>query len=137
MGEATREWSVTIDHDRRRIVTTWGPSVTDAGLSAYQRGVSLHPDHRGYDELIDFLATDQVRVQTASLQGLAVAGAARDPHEQPSRLVLVVRPDYHFGLARMYASYRDAQDGSRRELRIFTSREDADAYLASVAGAEA
>lgn len=136
MGEATREWSVTVDHDRGRIVTTWGPVATDAGLSAYQRSVSLHAEHRGYDELIDFLATEQVHVQTASLQGLAVAGAARDPHEPPSRLLLVVRPDYHFGLARMYASYRDAQDGSRRELRIFTSRADADAYLDGLAGAE-
>ncbi len=87
-GEATDEWSVAVDHDRRPIVTCWGPVATDAGLSADQRQVSLDPDHRGYDELLDFL-----------------------------------------GLARMYAACRVARESSRREVMVFTSREQADGRL--------
>ncbi|MDD9937423.1 MAG: hypothetical protein OXT09_27680 [Myxococcales bacterium] len=45
-------------------------------------------------------------------------------------MAIVVQPDYHYGLARMHAAYRVARESSRREVMAFTSREQADGWLA-------
>jgi hypothetical protein len=73
-----------IDKEHFRVVTTWGPVVSDAALMAYQKSVWSDPAVRGFDELIDFRGLEKIEVTTEGLEAVAHAAAGMDdPIEKP------------------------------------------------------
>lgn len=116
-----------IDEKHFRVVTTWGPVVTDAALMAYQKSVWSDPAVRGFDEVIDFHALKEVEVTTEGLEAVAHAAAAMDDPDEQSRFAIVILDSLSFGLSRMYEAFREMHAKSSRHIMIF---EDLDAAMA-------
>jgi len=116
-----------IDHERHRVVTIWGPVVSDAALMAYQKSVWNDPAVRGFDEVIDFRALEKVDVSTEGLEAVAHTAAGMDDPDAPSRFAIVIGDSLSFGLSRMYEAFREMHAKSPRRIMIF---EDLDAAMA-------
>jgi hypothetical protein len=122
-------YEVVIDEQRRRVVTTWGTSVTGASLIDYQRSVWSDPRVRGFDELIDFRALVKVDVSGEDLRTVASLAVQRDEEGDSSRFAIVASTSLTFGLSRMYQILRDVEDASKREVMVFQVLDEASAWL--------
>jgi hypothetical protein len=122
-------YRLTIDDQRRRVLTTWSAEVEDQALLDYQRTVWSDPAVRGYDELIDFRALRQVAVSSAGLEAVASAAAEMDQGMEGSRFAIVAGDTLAFGLSRMYEALRGLNDNSRREVMVFNDMDRALAWL--------
>lgn len=118
-----------IDTERLRVVTTWGPVVTDAALMAYQESVWSDPAVRGFDELIDFRGLEKVEVTTEGLEAVAYAAAGMDDPSEHSRFAIVIGDSLSFGLSRMYEVFREMHEKSSRQIMIFDDLKEALAWL--------
>ena len=122
-------YDVTVDSERRRVVTTWGPLVTDASLLTYQKAVWDEPGVNGFDELIDFSAVEEIEVTTEGLEAVAHLAAGMDDAAGRSRFAIVVGDSLSYGLSRMYEAFREMDEKSTRQVMIFKQREEALAWL--------
>jgi hypothetical protein len=118
-----------IDHERQRVVTSWGTVVTDAALMAYQKSVWNDPAVRGYDEVIDFRALETVDVTSEGLEAVAHTAAGMDHPDEPSRFAIVIGGSLSFGLSRMYEAFREMNANASRRVMIFEERDAAMAWL--------
>lgn len=122
-------YTVSIDEPKRRVVTTWGPQVGDASLMRYQETVWRDPDVRGFDEVIDFRALEQIEVTTDGLAAVAQMAAAMDAQVGESRFAIVAGSDLGFGLSRMYEAFREMNASATRKVMVFHCMEAALAWL--------
>jgi hypothetical protein len=122
-------YEVKIDKASRRVLTTWGLSVSDQDLVEYQTKVWKNPEIQGYHELIDFQALQEVKVTMAGLKALATVAKSMDENGGKSRLAIVVGQPVAYGLSRMYQVFRELEDSSSREIQVFQDREAALAWL--------
>jgi hypothetical protein len=122
-------YRITIDSDRRRVVTKWGMAVTDHALMAYQKSVWGDPAVRGFDELIDFRDLKEVAVSSDGLRAIAGVAAATDEPDVRSRFAIVVGSPSTFGLARMYETFRSLEERTTREVAVFDRLDAAVAWL--------
>jgi len=60
---------------------------------------------------------------------MAGMAAAMDAVGPPTRLAIVAESDLHFGLARMYQAFREANPKSTREVRAFRDYAEALRWL--------
>jgi hypothetical protein len=118
-----------IDAERRRVITTWGPRVTDGALMDYQKRVWRDPSVRGFDELIDFRALEHIEVTTEGLEAVAHVAAGMDDATERSRFAIVVGDSLSYGLSRMYEAFREMSDSGSRQVMIFERPQDALAWL--------
>jgi len=125
----TAVYDLKIDRVRRRVITTWGPTVTDETLMDYQKGVWGDPAVQGFDELIDFRALEKIEVSSAMLEAVADVAASMDEPAQKSRFAIVVGSAFTYGLSRMYESFRSLHESSIREVMVFMTLEEALAWL--------
>jgi len=96
--------------------------------SRYHEGMSFILDHRGLDwsgislegvqERIELLRQDMIRVERV-------------------RVAMVMRAGVDFGLARMYQAYVELQPDLQIEIGVFTSIEDARAWIRERKAADA
>lgn len=112
-------YQIEIDHDHRRVLTTWGPVVTDEALGKYQDSIWSDDAIKGYDELIDFRALEKTLVTAEGLRNVAQLASQHDAERHGRYFAIVVRGDLAFGLSRMYETLRESQNQARRRLRIF------------------
>jgi len=126
---AENMYALHIDAKCRRVVTTWGPTVTDGALMDYQREVWRDPAVRGFDELIDFRAVENIDVSTAGLEAVAALASSMDDAAQKSRFAIVVGSNLSYGLSRMYESFRSLNESSVREVEVFRNMDEALAWL--------
>ena len=122
-------YTIEIDKEHSRVLTTWGPVVTDAALMDYQKSVWSDPAVRGFDELIDFRGLDKIEVTTEGLEAVAHAAAGMDEQIEPSRFAIVIRDTLSFGLSRMYEAFREMHAKSSRQIMIFHHLEEAIGWL--------
>ena len=122
-------YDITVDHERRRVVTTWGPIVSDASLLAYQKTVWKDPRVHGFDEMIDFSGLQEIEVTTEGLEAVAHMAAGMDDAAGRSRFAIVVGDSLSYGLSRMYEAFREMDEKSTRQVMIFKQREEALAWL--------
>ncbi len=118
-----------VDHKRRRVITVWGPVVTDDSLLHYQRTVWGDDAVSGYDELIDFRGLEQVEVSSDGLRRVAIEAASDDAGRHGHRFAIVVGTDLTYGLSRMYELLRTSQASSSRIVRTFKVLDEALAWL--------
>lgn len=120
--------TIHVDHEKRRVVGTATGTLEDRDLFAYQEAAGKHP---GYDELFDGTAVERLQdIRPASLMKLASAAAAADIAKS-SKLAIVATQDVHFGMGRMYESFRECAPNANRDLAIFHTREEAEQWLAA------
>jgi hypothetical protein len=128
-------YRVHIDAGRRRVMTTWGPTVDDPSLLAYQREVWSDAALRGFDEVIDFRSLRRVEATSAGLEAVATLAAEMDQGMEGSRFAIVVGDTLAFGLSRMYEALRGLNTLSRREVMVFEDPDRALAWLDEDRGA--
>lgn len=122
-------YDVSVDSERRRVVTTWGPLVTDASLLAYQKAVWDDPGVHGFDELIDFRDAEEIEVTTEGLEAVAHLAAGMDGVAGSSRFAIVVGDSLSYGLSRMYEAFREMDEKSTRRVMVFKQKEEALTWL--------
>lgn len=121
--------SIHVDHDKRRILGVASGTLEDRDLFAYQQEAGHFP---AYDEIFDGTAVDLLReVNSASLKKLAGMAAAADIADHRAKLAIVAAQDVHFGMGRMYESFRECDPHATREAAVFHSREEAEQWLES------
>ena len=122
-------YGIAIDRELRRVLTTWGPLVTDDGLMTYQKTVWRDPALQDFDEVIDFQAIEEVEVTTEGLEAVAHVAARMDPHIGQGRFAIVVGDSLSFGLSRMYEAFREMHATVTRRVMIFHRLADALTWL--------
>ena len=122
-------YETTVDTKGRRVMTTWGPLVTDASLMDYQESVWRDPSVHGFDELIDFRALETIEVTTEGLEAVAHTAAGMDAIAGSGRFAIVVGDSLSYGLSRMYKAFRELEATASREVMTFKRMEEALGWL--------
>ena len=121
---------VRIDPLQRIVFATPRGTLTTQDLFSYQKEVWSRRDLAGFSELVDMTEVEKIAFESVDrVRELAGLSAAMDEPQGSSKLAIVAVKDAHFGLARMYQSYREANPKSTREVRTFRSKEEATAWL--------
>lgn len=120
----------TIDHEHRLVLARAHGVLDDRELFDYQRSVWSRPSVAGYDELVDLTDVKEIgSVSSDRARQLAEVAARADPPDHSSRFAIVATTDLTFGLARMYATYRELQERGTKEVRVFRTRDEALTWL--------
>jgi hypothetical protein len=119
-----------IDPVQRIVYVTPRGTLTAPELLAYQKEVWSRPDVAGFSELVDMREVGKIDYESPErVREVAGFAATMDPPQGGTKLAMVATHDAHFGLARMYQSFREANPRSTREVRTFRSMEQAMAWL--------
>ena len=119
-----------IDHERKLVIARGYGRLTDVELFSYQREAWSGKDVIGYNELVDMTLVSEIASPSAQrLQALASIAAHMDPETLPSRFAIVAPGDLAYGLARMFQSYRELENTSTKDVRVFRVLSDALAFL--------
>lgn len=120
----------TVDHERRLILVRGEGVFSDDDVFGYQREIMARQDALGYDELVDM--TDVVHIDLLSFQrvkDLASLSAEMDPRHPPGRFAIIAPGDVAYMLGRLYKGVRALLPGATRELGVFRTPEQAEAWL--------
>ncbi|MCK6474306.1 MAG: hypothetical protein L6R28_21520 [Planctomycetes bacterium] len=119
-----------IEHERRLVIATGSGSVTHMDIMTYQRACWTRGDVQGYDELVDFTAVRELGPSSVeSVREIAEVAVTMDPPEGGSKFAIVAPDDLAFALGRMYEVYREMVPGSKKEVAVFHTLEEAFAWL--------
>lgn len=119
-----------IDHNRRLVVAKPHGVMTDTEVFEYQQQAWSRPDTCGYNELIDMTAVTRIELVSGDrVTELAKLSSSMDPPALSSKLAIIARSDFHFGLARMYQARRETAAQSTKEVRVYRSRREALEWL--------
>ena len=111
----------SIDRRHRLVLTTASGVFTAADALNHQRHLRADPDFdETFDQLADFTSVTEVRLTGEEIRLLA----ERSVFSKTSRRAVVAKDALIFGLARMFASYRDAAGGGE-QIRIYPDRQAA------------
>lgn len=115
-----------IDETSRIVFAVPRGTFTPEDLEAYQKGVWSRPELKAYHELVDMRQVERVEYGSAwKVREMAGLAASMDDSGAPTRLAIVAESDPHFGLARMYQTFREVHPKSTREVRVFRSYDEA------------
>ena len=118
-----------IDHSHRVVFAKGVGALTSDELFAYQRDVWSRPDVAGFNELADMSEVqDIVQPTSERIRKLADLSASMDI-STPSKFAIVAPQALPFGLGRMYEMYREMNEHSTKEVRVFRTREEALEWL--------
>ena len=119
-----------IDHGQRLVTAIPHGKLVDADIFKYQQEVWSRPDVKGYDELIDMTGVTEIEfISTKRVAFLADLSASMDPPALTSKLAIIATTDLHFGLARMYETYRGTAKQGTKAVRVFRDRGEALQWL--------
>ena len=119
------------NHAKHRIIGLASGTLAEQDLFDFQRQFSSKPD---YDGIFDGTAVkDLHKIDHNSLKKLAGVAAASDRPDKPTKLAIVAPRDLHFGLGRMYESFRECLPQSVREIGVFHTRAEAEHWLDAAA----
>ena len=118
-----------IDKEAKIIVTTWVGDAVDIefieAITKYQKDIQLNPEYIEYNEVADFCKITSIKLTPKGLKTIGRIASKTDQYKFNSKLALVVSSGAAFNLARIYASFRNIQNGTNKEIRIFKSEVEA------------
>jgi hypothetical protein len=120
----------TVDHERRLVRVKGEGVFSDDDVFGYQREIMARTDVLGYDELVDM--TDVIHIDLPSFQrvkDLASLSAEMDPRHPPGRFAIIAPGDVAYMLGRLFKGVRALLPGATRELGVFRTEEQAEAWL--------
>ncbi|MCZ7645838.1 MAG: hypothetical protein M5U26_11225 [Planctomycetota bacterium] len=118
-----------VDAGRKLVRATAHGVLTGAEIFEYQRTVWARPEVAGFNELVDMTGVTSVEQPTPGKTDHLAGLSAEMDAGGPSRFAIVASQDLYYGLGRMYGAYREARQGSLKEVRVFRSRGEALAWL--------
>ena len=109
----------------RRMVFSYGSGVLRlADLRNHMDRLLAHPDFRPeFNQLLDFRRAEDVVITTEEI----ILLAARNVFSPKSKRAFVVTTDLHFGLVRMFGSYRE--NAGEQGIKLFREMKSALAWL--------
>ncbi|MBO6557745.1 MAG: hypothetical protein JJ934_12570 [Pseudomonadales bacterium] len=93
-----------VDRDRELITLIVGPAATADFLGRFE--AEIRNTVLGHDELIILAGVSELTGKQIEQLAFQTAQRPRETEERESNLVLVAGTDLEFGVARMYAAYR-------------------------------
>ena len=118
-----------IDNRNKLIVTTWEGDAVDVdfieAIIKYQKDIQINPEHIDYNEIANFSKISSIKLTPKGLKRIGRIASKTDQHKSNSKLALIVSSGTAFNLARVYASFRNLQNGTNKEIRIFKSEVEA------------
>jgi hypothetical protein len=122
--------SYKIDSTRRIVFATPQGTFTSDDLLGYLRDVWSRSDLKGFSEVVDMREVERVEYGSPwKVREMAGAAAEMDEPGVATRLAIVAESDHHFGLARMYQGFREANQKSMREVQVFRKMDEALRWL--------
>jgi len=122
--------TIEIDRSRKTVFAQATGSVTKDDFFAYQKALQAPLEIRYFDECIDLSGVQEFEEATdTNMMGLVRMSVQLDDAAQPTRLAIIAKSDLHYGLARMYETYRSMQPNNTRQVSVFRSKEDALRWL--------
>jgi hypothetical protein len=124
-----------IDHTRRVVIARGRGVLEEGDFFEYQKDVWSREEVRGYDELVDMRAVDEVILPTVDrMRALASLSADMDLKRgtiqgATTKLAVIAPQDFAYGLGRMYEAYRSFQPTSTKEVAVFRTAPEAIAFL--------
>ena len=118
-----------IDKEAKLIVTTWEGDAADIefieAITKHQRDIQLNPEYIEYNEVANFCKITSIKLTPKGLKRIGRIASKTDQHKSNSKLALVVSSGTAFNLARIYASFRNLQNDTNKEIRIFKDEVEA------------
>lgn len=109
-----------IDKERRIVMSTGSGKLTKDDLMGHQDRLLKDPDFDpSFSQLYDFTNATEAAFQTSDIETFA----KRDVYSPSSRRAIVVAKDEHYGLARMFQTYREF--AGEHGIRVFWNLDDA------------
>ena len=117
------------DDVRRRVTVTLQSAIGASDLTEFITSEAPVPGgERPYDILVD-LRFAQVDLGTsAQAQSIAAVAERAEPNRRKGRVAVVAEDDATFGIARMYAAYREKVGIT---VEVFRRIEDAESWLSA------
>ena len=119
----------TPDHNQRIVHTVCSDLVTLADIEEYQYSVWLEPAIYGYNELFDMVDSDFTQIEFGDLINVAQTASKLYMLDPMSRFAFLTSTSHHQQLADFYISAKTLIKGPSRDLKSFSSREQAMAWL--------
>jgi hypothetical protein len=114
----------TIDKERRLVIATAPPVLSFQDVLDHIKEVGADPDFDPtYSHFVDFSAVKKMKISGLQMRELA----RRDIFDSRAKRAAFAPQLFVYGLARMYAMYREAFGGQK--LRVFRNRDAALAWL--------
>ncbi len=122
--------SYRIDDNKRLIFVVASGKLTMNDLYNYQMETWASEQVREYDELVDLTAVDSILPATSEhIREFSDFATSMETGSIHSRLAIVAKGDFEFGLARMFQVFRESHPQSRKEVAVFRSVPDAMKFL--------
>lgn len=121
-----------IDNEAKLLITTWEGDITDIKfievLKQYQKEIQCTPDYVDYNEIFNVSQATNIRVKIDGLLELGRVAARTDHLFVDKKLAVIVGSNLAFGLANMYAAYRNMGIKSCKTIRVFKNEDKAYAW---------
>jgi hypothetical protein len=128
----------TIDDDGKLITTTWSGAATEHemidALVKYQQDIKSQPRYQAYDEIVDFSEAGDFSLSAEGIMKLAQTAAKSDIQGVRTKLAIVVKISFAYGLGRMYEIYRSLIPNVHKDVRVFKNHADALVWIQGVPG---
>ncbi len=126
-----------IDHEKKLVEARAHGALTDADVFGYQQEVWSRPDVAGYNEIVEMVDVKSIEfVSSERMRELANLSADMDTPNVSSKFAIIAHETLHYGLGRMYETFREINPKSEKKVHIFTSREDALRWLNAIQDAD-
>jgi hypothetical protein len=124
-----------IDHEQQLVLARAQNALSEDDIFNYQREVWSHNDVTGYNELLDLSEVERVELtSTDSIEEFARLAVSMDVPATTTRFAIIAPTDLMFGLGRMYEAYRNQNEQSTKQARVFRSRSEALVWLSATGG---
>ena len=119
-----------IDRARKTVFAQATGTITKDDFFSYQKALQAPVELRYFNECIDLSTAEDFEGATdTNMMGLARMSVQLDDPAQPTLLAIIATSDLHYGLARMYETYRSMQPNNSRKVAIFRTRDEAIRWL--------
>jgi hypothetical protein len=119
-----------VDHERKVVIERAYGVLTDEDVFNFQHTVWSDPAVAGYNELADMTHVSKIALPSIHrVRDLAIKAVEMDRSGETSRFAIVAPEDLGFGLGRMFQAYRELEKGSRKEVGVFRTLDEAFKWL--------
>lgn len=119
-----------VDSENRLVIATSSGALTMEKLYRYQLEAWSHKEIRSFNELVYLTNVQGLTPPTADrIRGLSDLAATMEANVSPSKLAIVAKGDFDFGLARMFQVFRELHPKSKKDVAVFRSANEALAFL--------